>query len=107
MSDDVNCPYCDAPQEINHDDGAGYEEDQRHEQTCRKCDKVFVFTTSIIYNYEAVKADCLNEGGEHKLKMSKTYPRQYSDMACEDCDFKRKPTPEEFAAAGIVLEPTT
>lgn len=109
MNDDVNCPYCDEPQEINHDDGAGYEEDQKHEQSCSKCDKNFVFTTSISFYYEAEKADCLN-GGEHVVKMSATYPREYSKMYCEFCDFKRKPTPEEFVAAGIVIpakEPAT
>lgn len=104
MSDDVNCPYCGAGQEINHDDGFGYEEDRRHEQSCPKCDKNFVFTTSISFSYDAEKADCLN-GGEHVLKMSSTYPRQYSKMHCENCDFNRKPTPEEFVAAGIVIVP--
>lgn len=106
-NDDVHCPYCEMGQEINHDDGFGYEEDRRHEQQCPHCEKTFVFTTSISFSYEAEKADCLNDGGEHKLKMSATYPRQYSDMGCEDCDFKRKPTPEEFAAAGIVIEAKT
>ena len=35
--------------------------------------------------------------------MSKTWPPEYSRMDCKDCDFHRKPTPEEFAAAGIDL----
>ena len=100
--DDLQCPYCDSGQEVCHDDGFGYEEDKRHEQECSMCGKTYVFTTSISYYYEPEKADCLN-GGEHKLKMSATYPREYSDMECEDCDYRRKPTAEEFAAAGIVL----
>lgn len=104
MNDDVQCPYCGADQEICHDDGAGYDEDRRHEQDCYECKKTFVFTTSISYYYEASKADCLN-GAEHRLKMSHTYPRECSRMCCEDCDYERRPTPEEFAAAGIVLEP--
>ena len=102
MSDDVECPYCGVGQEINHDDGYGYEEDRRHEQQCPDCEKTFAFTISISYYHEAYKADCLN-GGAHVLEMSATYPREYSDMRCRDCDFRRKPTPEEFAAAGIVL----
>ena len=104
MSRDVECPYCGKYQEICHDDGAGYSEDRRHEQACSDCDKVFVFSTSIHYHYEAWRADCLNEGGEHKLEMSTTYPGRYSRMQCEDCDYIRNPTPEEFAAAGIVIE---
>lgn len=101
MSDDVECPYCGEGQEINHDDGFGYEEDLRHEQQCGSCDKSFVFTTSISYYYEAVKADCLN-GGDHRVKISATYPREYSVMCCEDCDYKRKPRADEFVEAGIV-----
>lgn len=108
MSNDVECPYCGVGQEINHDDGYGYEEDRRHEQQCSDCDKTFVFTTSISYYYEAEKADCLN-GGEHSWKISATYPREYSDMYCEACDYRRRPTAEEFKAAGIaysaVVEP--
>ena len=41
---DVECPYCGTGQEINHDDGYGYEEDDPHEQSCPHCDKTFVFT---------------------------------------------------------------
>lgn len=100
---DLECPYCEAEQEVCHDDGFGYEEDQRHEMECSKCEKKFVFTTSISYYYEPEKADCLNGIGPHDLQMSCTYPREYSDMRCRDCDFKREPTPDEFAAAGITL----
>lgn len=104
MNDDIECPYCGEDQEINHDDGYGYEEDCRHEQQCSDCDKTFTFTTSISYHYSAEKADCLN-GSEHRLKMSVTCPREYSEMRCEDCDYKRRPTAQEFADAGIVLPP--
>ena len=31
---DVECPYCYADQEINHDDGYGFDEDQLYEQEC-------------------------------------------------------------------------
>lgn len=64
MSDDVRCPYCGADQEINHDDGYGYEEDVKHEQECGSCEKTFVYTTTIYYLYDSKKADCLN-GSEH------------------------------------------
>ena len=97
MSDDIKCPYCDADQEICHDDGAAYEEDIRHEQTCSECEKTFVFTTSIHYYYDARKADCLN-GSRHKLFLTNTYPREYSRMKCSACEYERKATPEELAA---------
>ena len=32
---DVDCPYCKAEQDINHDDGYGYEEDGMYEQECQ------------------------------------------------------------------------
>lgn len=32
MSNDVECPYCGAEQEINHDDGQGYDEGVLHRQ---------------------------------------------------------------------------
>lgn len=99
---DLECPYCEAEQEVNHDDGFGYEEDQRHEQECSECGKTYTFTTMISYHYDAEKADCLN-GGEHVFQMSATYPREYSRMDCRDCDFRRKPTPEEFKASGIEI----
>lgn len=91
---DVECPYCGKEQEICHDDGYGYEEDARHEQYCGNCRKEFVFTTSIIFYYEAYKADCLNDGN-HKLNPSHTLPKWATKMVCDDCDYERPPTPEE------------
>lgn len=93
--DDVECPYCEKYQEIDHDDGAGYEEDRLHSQTCRACDKIFTFTTSILYCYEAYKADCLNDG-KCNFQASHTCPREYTMMVCSMCDEKRKPTEEEM-----------
>ena len=52
---DVECPYCKSAQEINHDDGYGYEEDETHEQQCGDCGEYFAFTTSILFLYEASK----------------------------------------------------
>ena len=49
---DVKCPYCGLEQSINHDDGYGYEENEDHEQTCKKCDKPFIFTTTISFSYD-------------------------------------------------------
>lgn len=49
---DVMCPYCQTEQEINHDDGYGYEEGEEYEQECRDCGATFYYTSSIVYNYE-------------------------------------------------------
>jgi ssDNA-binding Zn-finger/Zn-ribbon topoisomerase 1 len=35
---DVNCPYCDAELEINHDDGNGCHEDRIYTQECPECE---------------------------------------------------------------------
>jgi len=76
---DMECPYCGADQEVCHDDGHGYEEGKNHKHRCSKCKKNFVFQTTISFYYEPEKADCLN-GADHQLKMSSTYPREYSKM---------------------------
>lgn len=96
---DLQCPYCQAEQEVNHDDGRGYDESSRHEQRCSECGKTYVFTTYISFDYEPSKADCLN-GAEHRLKFRKSWPHKYSRMCCEDCDFERKATEDELAQAG-------
>lgn len=84
--DDIECPYCGEEQEICHDDGYGYEEDTCHEMECFSCEKTFVFTTVISFDYYPAKADCLN-GEPHKLKESRTHPRCRTRLLCEDCDY--------------------
>ena len=103
---DMQCPYCGADQDVCHDDGHGYDESVRHEHQCSECEKTFVFNTTIVFYYEPRKADCLN-GSPHELSMSSTYPKRYSKMCCKHCDFERKPTSEEFNAAGIKVEEPT
>ena len=93
---DMQCPYCGSDQDVCHDDGHGYSEGVRHEHTCSECDKTFVFETTICFYYEPSKADCLN-GVPHDLKLSSTFPRQFSKMRCANCDYERTPTKEEFA----------
>ena len=97
---DLNCPYCDHSQEVCHDDGFGYDEDEAHEMECTSCEKYFVFYTSISFSYEPQKADCLNEGGEHDFKPTATYPRRYTKMTCSMCDETRRCTDEEKAVLG-------
>lgn len=95
---DMQCPYCGADQEVCHDDGAGYSEDERHEHTCSECGKAFVFNTYISLSYTAHQADCLN-GAEHALSFRKSWPEKYSRMGCRDCDFERVASTEEIEAA--------
>lgn len=92
---DTNCPYCNAEIDINHDDGAGYAEDEVHQQECQECLKTFVFTTSISFSYQPEKADCLNEGGTHLYKPSRTAPVCFTEMECRVCDDRRPLTEPE------------
>lgn len=82
---DLECPYCESELEVNHDDGFGYEQDVNHEMQCGNCEKSFVFTTGIIFNYEAQKADCLNTG-IHDCKPTITWPKECTRLMCDMCD---------------------
>ena len=77
---DVTCPYCKAEQEINHDDGYGYEECETYDQRCRDCDKEFSFETSISFNYEVF---CQ---GEHDM-FQPIIERNSDFWTCDNCDF--------------------
>lgn len=81
---DVECPYCGAELDINHDDGYGYSESDIHQQQCGKCEKYFTYTTSISFYYDVEKADCLNDG-EHEYKKIHTYPHEFSKLRCTIC----------------------
>lgn len=101
MSNDMECPYCGADQEVCHDDdGSGYSQDEAHEQQCSHCEKTFVFYTTISFSYSPKKADCLN-GGNHRWKITSTFPRIYSKMRCLDCEGSRFLTEDELTAHGI------
>ena len=96
MSYSVYCPYCDEEQDIDHDDGYGYEEDVICEQDCSKCGKTFVFTTSIMYHHEAFKCPCKN-GGEHKLEQIIGAPREMfiGVKRCKHCAEEFDTEPEK------------
>ena len=91
---DMTCPYCDSEQEVCHDDGAGYAEDETHQHTCSSCGKSFVFSTYISFSYEASPADCLNTG-EHDFKPTVTTPKCATRMRCTMCGEEREPTEAE------------
>lgn len=94
--EDIECPYCEHPQNINHYDGYGYEEGVTHQQQCEKCDKYFTYQTSISFYYEVEKADCLNEDGEHEWEPTHTYPKEFTKMKCSSCGEKRDLTESEW-----------
>lgn len=85
---DVECPYCGHEIEVCHDDGFGYEEDTLHEYQCPKCEKYFVFTTSISIHHTSYPADCLN-GAPHKYKKTITFPNVCARLRCEDCGHEK------------------
>jgi hypothetical protein len=88
------CPYCGKEVEICHDDGYGLTEDEIFTATCNWCDKEFAYTVCIDITHTLHKADCLN-GTEHKFLPTKTYPKRFIKMRCEDCGEERELTPEE------------
>jgi hypothetical protein len=99
MNDDLNCPYCDASLEVNHDDGFGYDQDRAHEMQCDECKKYFIFHTHIHFSYHPEKADCLN-GTPHNFSKWYELWRQNDNIAktltiteahrCRDCEFEER-----------------
>jgi hypothetical protein len=87
---DIECPYCGHDQDIDHDDGQGYEEDKIHEQECEVCFKSFAFNTTMSYSYDAWEAECLN-GGQHNMAPVIHGPRLWPDwVRCTKCGHDEK-----------------
>jgi len=76
---DVKCPYCGTDQEIDHDDGYGYDESVIHEQNCIGCSHWFKFQTSISYDYEVF---C--EEGDHDMEQALDDNPDF--FICDKCD---------------------
>lgn len=93
--EDLECPYCGKYLDVCHDDGFGYEEGVLHEMECNHCNKSFVFQTSISFDYEPYKADCLNDG-KHDYKATTTIPKECTQMECKMCSDRRQPTDKEM-----------
>jgi hypothetical protein len=93
---DIECPYCEGINEVNHDDGEKYDEDKTHEMECDHCRKNFVFHTAISFDYSPKKADCLN-GSPHKFTDWFTLwldekNKEIQCRICKDCDRKERRT---------------
>jgi hypothetical protein len=92
---DIECPYCHYEQDINHDDGYGYEENIYHQQECEKCGKIFLFETTISFYYDVFQASCLNDESDHDYQLTHTFPREFANMECKICGDIRELTEEE------------
>lgn len=88
---EIECPYCEHEFDLNHDDGAFYDEEHRREEECPNCEKKFMVTSSMSWNFEGEKADCLNDGNHNWKKKynPKYYPQLIHREICEDCDEER------------------
>jgi hypothetical protein len=88
---DFDCPYCDAPFEVCHDDGHGYDEDRLHEDECGACGKKFVFRTYISIDHFPEKADCLN-GAPHQMEAVTYAPKGLYEhwFRCATCGLEDK-----------------
>lgn len=78
----AECPYCKANVEFEHE--GNFQEDELYEQTCRSCEKNFVYTLEMTITCETYQAPCLNEG-QHEYEKTKVYPPQYAKMRCKTC----------------------
>lgn len=89
--DEIECPYCEYSYDLNHDDGAFYDEENRTEEECPQCEKKFMVTSSLSWDFEAEKADCLNNG-VHKWEKKyneRHYPALQHKEICKECDSER------------------
>lgn len=87
---DIECPYCGSANQVCHDDGDGYAEGMAHEMECSDCKKRFVFHTTVSFNYDPKKADCLN-GSAHRFgEWFKIWGREGVNETqkryCADCE---------------------
>ena len=96
MLEDVECPYCGEWCEIRPDNCGDYDESETYAQQCSHCGKTFAFMLQHSLSYEAHKADCLNEGGEHEYIPTFTYPVIATKMECKLCGERRAPTEAEM-----------
>lgn len=94
---DINCPYCNKPQDVDRSEGYGTDENTVYQKQCEGCDKYFTFSVGIIFVYHEEKADCLN-GSPHNWEPTITIPKKYTQMRCTMCYEERKLTPEEREA---------
>ena len=83
----VNCPYCNCPNEVYPDEDI--EEDVAHEEECDRCEKKFIYYTKVSVTYHPKQADCLN-GSPHPFREWLTMYERKGMMTerrhCMTCD---------------------
>ena len=83
---DIKCPYCGIWQDVDHDDGYGYDESETHSQDCINCGKEFDFTTSVTYSYSAY---CKSESDHEMYRPLDGEPDFYTCKNCEHSELRR------------------
>lgn len=91
---DITCPYCEHEWDLNHDDGAFYNQEKAEEETCPNCEKKFLVNSSITWYHEAEKAECLNDDKHDWQKdwnssIIEKYPELAKRERCSMCHEKR------------------
>lgn len=51
---DVKCPHCGYEQNIDHDGGIGWTDDEEFDQFCEECEEEFTCQTFVTYSYEVI-----------------------------------------------------
>jgi len=97
MSYQTECPYC---QHIHRIELEDYSEDLIHETECPKCEKLFVYTVSILISIYSKSANCLNTG-KHIFEPTTTGPKCYTKMRCFTCGTERLPNAQEIERYSI------
>ena len=76
---EIRCPKCGMEQEVNHDDGYGYDEGETFEQDCVECGYEIHFTTHISFDYNVYCSD------QHELYQPLDNKPDF--YMCENCDY--------------------
>lgn len=88
--EDLECPYCRAEQEPEHEFIHEVDQDKLYQQECESCSKTFTYTTTVVLLHSERKADCLNDG-EHRWEKVVSHPNLYPHRRrCEDCGLEER-----------------
>jgi transcription elongation factor Elf1 len=85
MSNNVECPYCEAELEVCQDDGFATDESETYEQECHNCGKLFALQVAIHWDFNGHKAECMNGGAHNLVEIMSTGPWHIGYKYCKDC----------------------
>lgn len=94
MSYKTTCPYCKTEIEIDSDENNEliYSETEFTTE-CPNCGKLIMVEPHVTVRLKVRKCKC--QGKNHKWVQSVTFPKCFTEMVCEHCGERRKPTEEE------------